>query len=181
MLWWRQSDAFSSIGQVYWKSSCCQISPDPSGDHHWCSWSWVSGCMPAGPVFGNLSEGKVLTVRCPVADSESKAEQLGFFPLSLPYLSREGPQVLGKERKEIDCCTNRKNAYEPLPYLSWCGECDVVLFTKITRLLGKCRPKWSHARGNVLEISDWVAGTSFSGSLSAVPVSAKEWHVFIHL
>lgn len=59
--------------------------------------------MPAGPVFGNLSEGKVLTVRCPVADSESKAEQLGFFPLSLPYLFREGPRVLGKERKEIDC------------------------------------------------------------------------------
>lgn len=40
----------------------------------------VSGCLPAGPAFGNLSERKVLAVRCSMVDSDSKAEQLGFIP-----------------------------------------------------------------------------------------------------
>lgn len=67
----------------------------------------VSGCLPAGPAFGNLSERKVLAVRCSMVDSDSKAEQLGFIPPQSAVCLRRGCGCWGKEREEIDvCCTN---------------------------------------------------------------------------
>lgn len=104
------------------------------------------------------------------------------FFFSLLYLPQEGLKVLEEERREIDAwCTNWKNTYKEKNEKYLFGEYYVALFTKIIILLWKYRLKWYHARWNVIEISDQVACTSFSGLLSTVPVSAKEWHVFIHL
>lgn len=144
----------------------------------------VSGTLLASGshLWETLSEGKGACCEiCFLVADGSSTDHLGLFSQS-PVSALGGAKGIGGGKQRNGYLVHKlKNAYKYISYFSLFGEYYVALFTKIIGLLWKYRLKWYHARWNVIAISDQVAHTSFSGSLSTVPVSAKEWHVFIHL